>query len=210
MVKLWQMDDFPQGDHRLPHMAFPPKYVTPERLKKRTGVFLWKIGLGTGEKANTEGAITQMEWINKEYKYVTDNVLEIKEGVTPRLNEKIQEWYEPHVHAFDESRLILEGQAYYDVEDPKTEKWTRILMERGDFIVIPAGCMHRFTPDMTNNVKMKRFYQTAEGEPHSISRKNSPQLIQRNDYLLRFESRIIVEEAKKGFALMKNETTTTA
>lgn len=30
-----------------------------------------------------------MEWINKEYKFVMENQLEIKEGVTPNLNEKV-------------------------------------------------------------------------------------------------------------------------
>jgi len=183
MVKIWHMDDFDAGDPRLPHFAFPPKYVTPERLKKRTGVFLWKIGLET-----TEGTVTQMEWINREHKFLMDDTLEVKEGVTTNIEKKIKEWYEPHAHALAESRLILDGQAYYDIEDPKTEKWLRILMEKGDFIVVPAGCLHRFTPDTTNYVKMKRFYQTKEGEPPAISRINCPLLSNRYDYLKQFNA----------------------
>lgn len=164
MVKIWQMDDFDQGDPRLPHFAFPPKYITPERLKKRTGVFLWKIGLET-----EEATATQMEWIIRDNKFVMDDVTEIKEGITTNLDRKIKEWFVPHMHTLAESRLIVDGQTYYDVEDPRTEKWYRVLLEKGDFIIIPAACIHRFTTDTTNYVKMKRFFQAFEKDPHTIS-----------------------------------------
>jgi len=172
MVKIWQKDELEQDDPRLPHFNFPPKYLTPERLKKRTGVFLWKIGLDDGVAAgNKEQSAVQMEWINREYKFVMDDIWEVKESSTPRFMEKIkQDWFLPHAHTLEESRLVLEGQAYYDVEDPKTEKWIRIFLERGDFIVIPAGCLHRFTPDTTNYVKVKRFFQTKDGEPLPVSK----------------------------------------
>jgi len=97
--------------------------------------------------------------------------------------KKLKEWYAPHAHAQAESRLVLEGQAYYDIEDCHTEKWLRVLMEKGDFIVIPAGCLHRFTTDTTNFVKVKRFYQTHEGEPHCISKINCHLLSNRFDYM---------------------------
>jgi len=205
MVKIWYMDDFDGGDPRLPRIAFPPKYITPERLQKRTGVFLWKIGLD-GANATTEGTIVQMEWINKEHKYVKNDILEIKEGVTPRLPEKIQEWYQPHAHKFEESRLVLEGQAYYDVEDFRTERWFRILIERGDFIVIPPGCFHRFTTDTTNHVKMRRFYQSNEGEPIPVSPTVAAMDPTRLEYLKRFETEAEKGDSGKGIRTMERHS----
>jgi len=173
------MDDYDQGDHRLPRMAFPPKYLTADVLKQRTGVFIWRIPIN-------EGMVSQLNWITNEHKFVFENELQIKEGLTPRLDEKIKEWYQPHTHALEESRLVLDGQAYYDIEDPSSEKWIRVLIEKGDLIIIPVGCMHRFTPDTKNFVQLRRYYQTKEGEPHAISQELSQTQPGRTEYLSRY------------------------
>ncbi len=57
---------------------------------------------------------------------------------------QIEELFEESETYGDQGRMIIEGAAYYDVEDGDGN-WVRILCEYGDFIIIPAGKPYRFT-----------------------------------------------------------------
>jgi cupin superfamily acireductone dioxygenase involved in methionine salvage len=58
-------------------------------------------------------------------------------------------------------RFILEGSGYFDVRD-LADRWIRIAVEKGDFIVLPAGVYHRFTTDEKKRIKAMRLFV---GEP---------------------------------------------
>ncbi|TMS33992.1 hypothetical protein L596_001665 [Steinernema carpocapsae] len=156
MVQIWYMEAYPCGDPRLPHHMFPPKKITPDELTKRTGTLYWKLDTVDPVSLSKRIAILKMERsLNREDTYTLDGENTID------FAEKIAELFEESELEEDQARMILEGSAYYDVED-KDGKWVRILCEYGDFIIIPAGKCFRFTTTPKNFVKMRRFFKEEE------------------------------------------------
>jgi len=60
---------------------------------------------------------------------------------------QLGKFYEEHIHTDDETRFVLEGSGYFDIRDPRNDKWIRIEVIKDDMISIPAGLYHRFTLD---------------------------------------------------------------
>ena len=62
----------------------------------------------------------------------------------PFLLQQIEELFEETELPTEQARMIIEGAAYYDIEDDNGQ-WLRILCEYGDLLILPAGKLHRFT-----------------------------------------------------------------
>ncbi|VDN60639.1 unnamed protein product [Dracunculus medinensis] len=153
MVQIWLMEPYPCGDPRLPHHMFPPKKITPDELTKRTGALYFKIDTLDQISMSKRIALLKMERnLTKEDTYTLDA------QSTVDFVEKLEELFEETELACEQARLIIEGSAYYDIED-ENGKWLRILCEFGDLIILPPGRPFRFTTTPKNFVKMRRFFK---------------------------------------------------
>ncbi|CAJ0963543.1 unnamed protein product, partial [Mesorhabditis belari] len=156
MVQIWVTEPYPCGDPRLPHHIFPPKMITPDELTKRTGTLYWK--LDTLDQIALSKRITMMKL---ERKFTREDIYTLDAATTANFSDKIDELFEEATNVDDQARMIIEGSAYFDVEDKKGD-WVRILCEYGDLILIPANVNHRFTTTPKNFVKIRRFFKTDE------------------------------------------------
>uniref|UniRef100_A0A915Q2C0 Uncharacterized protein n=1 Tax=Setaria digitata TaxID=48799 RepID=A0A915Q2C0_9BILA len=88
-----------------------------------------------------------------------EDVYTLNGRTTADFEDKIEELFEETELSTETARLIIEGSAYYDVEDD-SGNWLRILCEYGDLLIIPAGKLHRTSSkcaDFSKMVKAKRI-----------------------------------------------------
>lgn len=100
--------------------------------------------------------------------YKNWDVICVSPDVLANYEERIQSFFEEHLHEDEEVRFVLHGGGYFDVRDETVEKnsrWIRIEVRVGDFLVLPAGIYHRFTVDRTDYIKAMRLFQE---EPHWV------------------------------------------
>ncbi|KAL3994382.1 ARD/ARD' family protein [Acanthocheilonema viteae] len=165
MVQIWYMEPYPCGDPRLPHHLFPPKKITPDELIKRTGTLYFKIIFKFLFLILIIFAVThqvsmskRIALLKKGRKLTKEDVYTLNARITVDFEDKIEELFEETELSSEIAILIIEGSAYYDVED-NCGNWLRILCEYGDLLIIPAGKLYRFTTTTENFVKMRRFFK---------------------------------------------------
>ncbi|XP_069967571.1 acireductone dioxygenase isoform X3 [Bactrocera oleae] len=154
MVKVWYMDN-EENDPRLEHHKSPPEYLSLENLHEETGVEHFAIN---AENYEDDELLTA---IRKDRNYTFEDEITCSKSCLPDFESKLRSFYTEHLHTDEEIRLVLDGSGYFDVRDAKDD-WIRIAVSKGDLIIIPAGIYHRFTLDMENYIKAKRYFV---GEP---------------------------------------------
>ncbi|XP_054734201.1 acireductone dioxygenase isoform X1 [Anastrepha obliqua] len=154
MVKVWYMDK-DQDDQRSEHHRNPPQYFSIKELYEKTGVEYFCINV---EKYEDDQLLST---IRRNRNYTFEDEITCSKTCLPDFELKLKTFYTEHLHTDEEIRLVLDGSGYFDVRDA-TDDWIRIAVEKGDLIIIPAGIYHRFTLDLNNYIRAKRYFV---GEP---------------------------------------------
>lgn len=113
---------------------------------------------------------------------VSDVVNVSREALGDRFESVGDSFFGEHYHAHDEIRCVLEGSGYFDVRG-KGGEWIRIQVHRGDFITIPAGCIHRFTVDERKFIIAMRIFQK---KPEWLAIDVSVKSVARDNYVSRY------------------------
>ncbi|KAF3100202.1 1,2-dihydroxy-3-keto-5-methylthiopentene dioxygenase, variant 2 [Orbilia oligospora] len=148
-MKIYYYDSLP-GDQRLPHESSDP---LPESL-------LDDLAIIAGFYTSGE----QVDTIAKERNYRNRDIITVSpEAMGEVYESKVKMFFAEHLHEDEEIRYILDGSGYFDVRSGKPgaedERWVRVAMEAGDFIVLPPGIYHRFTTDEKNYIKAMRLFK---------------------------------------------------
>ena len=67
-----------------------------------------------------------------------------------------------HSHSDDEVRYVLEGSGVFDIRS-QDDRWMRVAVEAGDFIIVPKGRHHLFFMDSGRNIKAIRLFRDQAG-----------------------------------------------
>lgn len=172
-LEAWEYNPT-EEDQRLDHKYSPNRPVSSDILED-LGVLSWKVNVENYE-CNT--ALEKIK-VARGYKYC--ETATVAPGKMEDYEAKIKQFFNEHLHPYDESRLILEGGGYWDVRDSNGE-WIRFHVEKGDLIVLPPGMYHRFTLDTNDYIKALLLY-TENPMRIDVMRPEGDDLQVRKDYL---------------------------
>ncbi|MCO5570733.1 hypothetical protein L7F22_024461 [Adiantum nelumboides] len=121
-------------DPRLEH-KFSPNRPVPSHCLEGLGVLNWKIDVEADLQSNPT-----LEKIKRSRGYKSWDTVTVAPGKLDNYEEKVKQFYQEHLHPYDESRLILDGAGYWDIRGLDDE-WIRFRVEKGDMIVLPRECI---------------------------------------------------------------------
>ncbi|XP_037076293.1 LOW QUALITY PROTEIN: 1,2-dihydroxy-3-keto-5-methylthiopentene dioxygenase-like [Pollicipes pollicipes] len=98
-----------------------------------------------------------VEKIRAERGYNYKDVITVSPGPMDNFEAKIKMFFEEHLHADERDPPGAGRLGYFDVRD-RHDRWVRVLVERGDLLVLPAGIYHRFTCDDKDYIKACRLF----------------------------------------------------
>ncbi|CEF63578.1 1,2-dihydroxy-3-keto-5-methylthiopentene dioxygenase [Strongyloides ratti] len=176
-VKAWFMVDSSENPKEMCHYDIP-RLVSAD--------YLASIGVRF-EKISVDEGIDKVIEYGKKIGYECHDIVTINENIE-NYDEKLKCFYTEHLHTDDEIRICLDGSAYFDVRD-KDNQWIRLKFTVGDLIVLPAGIYHRFTVDLSNNVKALRLFKSNPSWQAYNRDEQVDSMKIRSEYLARINSR---------------------
>ncbi|KAJ4304429.1 1,2-dihydroxy-3-keto-5-methylthiopentene dioxygenase [Collariella sp. IMI 366227] len=138
-MKAYLYDNLP-GDQRLPHDSGTP--LSASDLIS-VGVLYQRIT----SLADVNTLATERGYKNR------DEIVVSPEKMGDVYEDKVKMFFAEHLHEDEEIRYVKDGRGYFDVRD-REDRWVRILLEKDDLIILPAGIYHRFTTDETNAMRL--------------------------------------------------------
>ena len=102
-----------------------------------------------------------MQALKIEHGYVEQDVVELRPE-TPGLDGLLAKFDGEHFHEEDEVRFVLEGEGVFDIRS-RDDRWMRVVVSRGDLIIVPAGRHHRFELTEARTIRCVRLFKDPSG-----------------------------------------------
>ena len=93
--------------------------------------------------------------------YIEEDIVELA-PTTPNLDTICAKFVDEHHHDEDEVRFVLEGEGIFDIRS-NDDRWMRVVVERGDLIVVPKGRHHRFLLTDSKHIRCVRLFRDRSG-----------------------------------------------
>ncbi|HZS46961.1 MAG TPA: cupin domain-containing protein [Blastocatellia bacterium] len=103
----------------------------------------------------------EIETIKAERGYVAEDVVELTPN-TPDLDIICAKFDKEHIHTADEVRFVLDGSGIFDIRD-LNDQWIRVVVEKGDLIIVPKDRNHRFMLTESKHIQCLRLFQDTNG-----------------------------------------------
>lgn len=113
------------------------------------------------ERIPVEARVTELARIKREFGYKDEDEVSLSPE-TPNLETICAKFDKEHFHTLDEVRFVVEGEGIFDVRD-RNDHWVRIVVEKGDLIIIPANTYHRFFLTDMKKIRCARLFLNNEG-----------------------------------------------
>jgi len=147
------------GTANAPRRLSPPQPVSAGALRT-LGVLTWHLPVGTPASAARLAAVRAA----RGYSFADAISLDAQRLSADEYAAKRAMFLAEHIHSDEEVRYVTGGGGYFDVRSDAAPdaRWVRVACAPGDMIVLPAGCLHRFSPDAGDRVDATRLFV---GEP---------------------------------------------
>ncbi|MEM6957917.1 MAG: cupin domain-containing protein [Myxococcota bacterium] len=103
----------------------------------------------------------RIDELRKAHGYIQQDEVALRPD-TPGLDEALKKFDDEHLHDEDEVRFVLDGAGVFDIRHPD-DRWMRVVVERGDLIVVPKGRYHRFELTDDKTIHCVRLFQDKSG-----------------------------------------------
>lgn len=106
-----------------------------------------------------------LDALKQERGYIEQDEVKLSPA-TPNLDAICAKFVDEHFHDDDEVRFVLEGEGIFDIRS-KDDQWMRVVVEKGDLIVVPANRHHRFLLTESKQIRCVRLFKDTSGwTPH--------------------------------------------
>lgn len=130
MVRAWHIDEAVTAiDHQT------SKDLTLDELNRLTGVIYYKV--------DPENYRNRVDEIKLKYEYKREDIVSMGPRIMENFYVREKHFSSEHLHRDEEVRFALDGEGYLDVRD-ENDKWVRMHIRPGDFLILPESIHHRF------------------------------------------------------------------
>ncbi len=109
------------------------------------------------EKISTGNYQAELDRIKRDWKYSAQDVVAL-EPAMPNLDAICAKFDKEHIHTDDEVRFVLDGEGYFDIRS-KSDQWMHVLVQKGDFILVPADRNHLFYLTDKKQIRCVRLFK---------------------------------------------------